>query len=68
MSSAQTNIKATNPMASARASLPWGKWGLRGTAFLYLGFMIALPLAAISFVILLVIELLKKRTEQTQTL
>lgn len=47
MSSAQTNIKATNPMASARASLPWGKWGLRGTAFLYLGFMIALPLAAI---------------------
>jgi sulfate transport system permease protein len=47
MSSAQTNIKATKPTASARASLPWGKWGLRGTAFLYLGFMVALPLSAI---------------------
>lgn len=47
MSGAQTNLKATKPMASARASLPWGKWGLRGTAFLYLGFMVALPLAAI---------------------
>lgn len=46
MSSAQ-NIKATKPTASARASLPWGKWGLRATAFLYLGFMVALPLAAI---------------------
>jgi sulfate transport system permease protein len=47
MSGAQTNLKTTRPMASARASLPWGKWGLRGTAFLYLGFMVALPLAAI---------------------
>lgn len=47
MSGAQTNLKTTKPMASARASLPWGKWGLRGTAFLYLGFMVALPLAAI---------------------
>ncbi|MDX6713270.1 MAG: sulfate/thiosulfate transport system permease protein [Blastocatellia bacterium] len=26
---------------------PWGKWGLRGTAFLYLGVMIALPLLAV---------------------
>ena len=47
MSSAQTNLKATKATASARASLPWGKWGLRGTAFLYLGFMVALPLSAI---------------------
>ncbi len=47
MRSAQANRNATKPMASARASLPWGKWGLRGTAFLYLGFMVALPLAAI---------------------
>lgn len=34
-------------MTSARASLPWGKWGLRATACLYLGFMVALPLSAI---------------------
>ncbi len=27
--------------------LPWGRWGLRGAAVLYLGFMIALPLAAV---------------------
>jgi sulfate transport system permease protein len=27
--------------------LPWGRWGLRVTAFLYLGFMVALPLATI---------------------
>jgi sulfate/thiosulfate transport system permease protein len=45
--SAETNLNAAKPMTSARASLPWGKWGLRATAFLYLGFMVALPLAAI---------------------
>jgi sulfate transport system permease protein len=27
--------------------LPWGRWGLRLTAFVYLGFMVALPLATI---------------------
>ena len=45
--SAQPNLNAMNPIGSPRASLPWGKWGLRGTAFLYLGFMVALPLSAI---------------------
>ncbi|HXU38211.1 MAG TPA: sulfate ABC transporter permease subunit CysT [Blastocatellia bacterium] len=45
--SAHPNLNAMKPIASARASLPWGKWGLRGTAFLYLGFMVALPLSAI---------------------
>ena len=30
-----------------RAAWPWGRWGLRATAALYLGVMIALPLAAI---------------------
>jgi sulfate transport system permease protein len=27
--------------------MPWGRWGLRVTAFVYLGFMVALPLATI---------------------
>ena len=36
------------PQARAgRAASPWGRWGLRATATLYLGVMIALPLAAI---------------------
>src|SRR5205085_416596 len=36
------------PQAHAgRAASPWGRWGLRATATLYLGVMIALPLAAI---------------------
>ena len=45
--SAQTNLNGAKPTAPARVSLPWDKWGLRATAFLYLGFMVALPLAAI---------------------
>lgn len=45
--SAHPNLNAMKPIASSRVSLPWGKWGLRGTAFLYLGFMVALPLSAI---------------------
>ncbi|HKY60422.1 MAG TPA: sulfate ABC transporter permease subunit CysT [Gemmatimonadota bacterium] len=32
----------------ARAPLPWGRWGLRATAGLYLGLMIVLPLAAVA--------------------
>src|ERR1051325_11240091 len=36
-----------SPPARASAALPWGRWGLRFTAALYLGVMIALPLAAI---------------------
>lgn len=47
MSSAQANLNTQKPIASARVLLPWGRWGLRGTAFLYLGFMVALPLATI---------------------
>ena len=47
MSTVQANLNAPKPIASARAVLPWGKLGLRVTAFLYLGFMVALPLATI---------------------
>ncbi|MEK6410498.1 MAG: sulfate ABC transporter permease subunit CysT [Acidobacteriota bacterium] len=47
MSSAQANLNTPRPAASARALLPWGKWGLRATAFVYLGFMVVLPLTAI---------------------
>lgn len=31
-----------------RAPVPWGRWGLRATTVLYLGFMIVLPLAAVA--------------------
>jgi sulfate transport system permease protein len=31
-----------------RAPTPWGRWGLRATAILYLGLMIVLPLAAVA--------------------
>ena len=47
MTSVQANPESPAPLSSNRASLAWGKWGLRGTAVLYLGFMVALPLAAI---------------------
>jgi sulfate transport system permease protein len=47
MSGLQANLDSPAPLSSNRASLAWGKWGLRGTAALYLGFMVALPLAAI---------------------
>ena len=47
MSSVQKNPEAFDANASRRASLSWGKWGLRATAVLYLSFMVALPLAAI---------------------
>jgi sulfate transport system permease protein len=47
MSKVEANFEAPKAIASPNARLPWGKWGLRGTAFLYLGFMVALPLAAI---------------------
>ncbi|MFL6216650.1 MAG: sulfate ABC transporter permease subunit CysT [Blastocatellia bacterium] len=36
-----------SPRAASSTVLPWGRWGLRFTAALYLGVMIALPLAAI---------------------
>src|ERR1043166_5492804 len=47
MSMAPAQLDSLAPQAAARAALPWGRWGLRATAVLYLGIMIALPLAAI---------------------
>jgi sulfate transport system permease protein len=47
MSSAQAKLNTPKPVVSVRVWLPWGRWGLRITAFLYLGFMVALPLATI---------------------
>jgi sulfate transport system permease protein len=38
---------AKETKASRPAIAPWGRWGLRASALLYLGFMIALPLAVI---------------------
>ncbi|HSB08038.1 MAG TPA: sulfate ABC transporter permease subunit CysT [Blastocatellia bacterium] len=45
--SVQASIDHPPPITAVRASMPWGRWGLRVTAFVYLGFMVALPLAAI---------------------
>lgn len=47
MSSAATNPESFSTPVVKRPPLPLGKWGLRATAVLYLGFMVALPLAAI---------------------
>src|SRR5438477_2464049 len=47
MSGVQASLNAPAPDVSARVLLPWGRLGLRITAFLYLGFMVALPLATI---------------------
>jgi sulfate/thiosulfate transport system permease protein len=46
MNFAPTQLDAP-PRAGSAGVLPWGRWGLRVTAALYLGVMIALPLAAI---------------------
>jgi len=40
-------VQANPHRPTAPTRLPWGKWGLRATAGLYLVFMVALPLAAI---------------------
>jgi sulfate transport system permease protein len=34
-------------IAAPGAKLPWGRWGIRSAAVLYLGFMVVLPLSAI---------------------
>jgi sulfate transport system permease protein len=47
MNLAPVNLENPKVKASARASWPWGRWGLRGIALAYLGVMIVLPLAAI---------------------
>src|SRR5262245_16345767 len=46
MSAAQTN-SATTTFSAQRSQVPWGKYSLRLTAFLYLGIMVVLPLATI---------------------
>src|SRR5437762_11706263 len=47
MSSVQTSLNTPKLTGSSRALVPWGTWGLRGTAIVYLGFMVVLPLTAI---------------------
>ena len=47
MSVAETNLNSPGPTTARGGVSPWGKWGLRATAILYLGFMVALPLSAI---------------------
>lgn len=47
MTSSHANLKPAKLVAPARVIMPWGRWGMRATAFLYLGFMVALPLAMI---------------------
>lgn len=39
--------QVTERLPASSMPLPWGKWGLRATAILYLGFMLVLPLSAI---------------------
>jgi sulfate/thiosulfate transport system permease protein len=47
MSAEQTHLNDPAPLATSRASLPWGRWGIRSAAVIYLGFMVVLPLSAI---------------------
>jgi len=47
MSSVPANLKDSTAVALRRTVLPWGRWSLRLTAFFYLGFTVALPLATI---------------------
>ena len=39
--------RGSGPLRRLRAALPLGRWGLRGTALLYLGLMVVLPLVAV---------------------
>jgi sulfate transport system permease protein len=47
MSAEQTHLNDPAPLAKSRTSLPWGRWGIRSAAVIYLGFMVVLPLSAI---------------------
>ena len=47
MSVANINLQTPKAVIRSRAVSPWGKWGLRAAAILYLGFMVALPLSSI---------------------
>jgi sulfate transport system permease protein len=42
-----TSTPAATRAVAPTAPRPWGRWGLRATVALYLGFMILLPLAAV---------------------
>jgi sulfate transport system permease protein len=46
MSAEQTHLNDPAPLATRSAS-PWGRWGIRSAAIIYLGFMVVLPLSAI---------------------
>jgi sulfate transport system permease protein len=47
MSAEQTHLNDPAPLPTGRTSLPWGRWGIRSAAVIYLGFMVVLPLSAI---------------------
>jgi sulfate transport system permease protein len=47
MSVEAAKIERPKPFARRSFSIVWGRWGLRATAFLYLGLMIVLPLSVI---------------------
>src|SRR3954471_12950085 len=47
MSVEAAKIEAPRPISGKSFSIVWGRWGLRATAFIYLGLMIVLPLSAI---------------------
>ena len=47
MSVQTANLSPAQPLPRGRASLAWGRWGLRGAAVGYLALMILLPLSAI---------------------
>ena len=47
MSAAPVSLEAPPPRPFAGTRPPWGRWGLRAAAVLYLGFMIVLPVSAI---------------------
>jgi sulfate/thiosulfate transport system permease protein len=47
MSANQTELDRSGPLVPRGAALPWGRWGIRAAAVLYLGFMVVLPLSAI---------------------
>lgn len=47
MTPAEGDAAASADVAAAGLPRPWGRWGLRTTALLYLGLAVALPLAAV---------------------
>ena len=47
MSANQTEVDEPESLVPRGGALPWGRWGIRSAAVLYLGFMVVLPLSAI---------------------